>query len=60
MEGIRKTKTNIFLLFLLGLIIGAVCALRHPAPTAQPEQPIAAVEQAEQETVAQQPTGENE
>ena len=39
--GIRKTKMNIFWLFLFGLLIGVVCALRQPAPTrAQTEQVI--------------------
>lgn len=32
--GIRKTKMNIFWLFLIGLLIGLVIGLRQPMPTA--------------------------
>ena len=35
--GIKKTKWNIFILFIIGLVIGAVIGLRQPVsePTAE-------------------------
>ena len=33
--GIRKTKMNIFWLFIAGLLIGVIIALRQPMPTQQ-------------------------
>ena len=39
--GIRKTKMNIFLLFVFGLLFGVFCALRQPAPTQQQTEQVA-------------------
>ncbi len=35
--GIRKTKWNIFILFIIGLVIGLVIGLRQPVPELAPE-----------------------
>lgn len=38
--GIKKTKGNIILLFVVGLLVGVVIGLRQPAP--EVKMPIAA------------------
>ena len=45
--GIRKTKMNIFWLFVLGLLIGVIGALRQPMPAQQQTEQVAVTTQGE-------------
>ena len=54
--GIKKTKMNIFLLFLAGLLIGVIIALRQPMPKQQRIQIVPAQVQTEATTTAEAST----
>lgn len=45
--GIRKTKMNIFWLFVFGMLIGLIFALRQPQPTQQQTEQITVSTQGE-------------
>lgn len=54
--GIKKTKMNIFLLFLAGLLIGVIIALRQPMPKQQRIQIVPAQVQTEATTTTEAST----